>query len=369
MSDSKNKSVAHDFVKVTPRAAKRLLMIYLRAGLVPFLKSSPGMGKSSLITAAFHEMKWAMRDHRMSTSLPEDQNGLPDFTGEGKTRRATFVPFDIFPLESDPVPEGFNGHGLFLDEFNSADRQVQATCYKLILDRKVGQATLHPDTAIVLAGNLDTDNAIVNDLSTAMQSRVAHILMEASLAEWLQDVAYPQDFAEQVISYVNFAGTVSDFDPDHDEETFLCPRTLEFLSKSIKGMEVTGAPYNPDNDAVVAAGIIGASHALRFNAFMRVYSDIPTYEDIVKRPMDAKVAPKKDGMWATMGSIGKNFEMGDLRPVLQYTDKFPSEMKIMLMRMLRERNPEIQTEPDYVESVFKLSKHLNGKPLFEEGGI
>lgn len=368
MSTQKN-NPAHDFVKVTPRRARTLALAYLQAGLVPFIKSSPGEGKSSIVSSIFEEMKWHMRDHRMSTSLPEDQNGLPNFVGSGESARATFVPFDIFPLERDPVPRGYNGHGLFLDEFNSADRQTQATCYKIVLDRKVGQFNLHPETAIVLAGNLDTDNAIVNDLSTAMQSRLAHIHMVTSLPEWLQDVAYPRDFAEEVISYVNFAGTVSDFDPNHNEATFMCPRTLEFLSNTLKSMKGNQKPYDPDTDADIAAGVIGVSNALKFNAFMKVYAFIPNYADIVSNPMHAIIPDKKDGMWATMGHIGKKFKMEDLRNVLQYISRYPTEMQIMLMRMLRGQYPEINYEQPFVEMTVKLVRHLNGRSMFEDGNL
>lgn len=37
-----------------------------------------------------------------------------------------FMPFNIFPLENTPLPKGKNGWLLFLDEFNSAPKDVQA---------------------------------------------------------------------------------------------------------------------------------------------------------------------------------------------------------------------------------------------------
>ena len=55
-------------------------------------------------------------DIRLSTCAPEDLTGLPMF----ENGVAKFQPFDMFPLQSTPVPEGKNGWIIFLDEFNSA---------------------------------------------------------------------------------------------------------------------------------------------------------------------------------------------------------------------------------------------------------
>ena len=49
--------------------------------------------------------------------------GLPHFTKDGK---AEFMPFNIFPLENTPLPKDKDGWLLFLDEFNSATKMVQA---------------------------------------------------------------------------------------------------------------------------------------------------------------------------------------------------------------------------------------------------
>lgn len=110
--------------RVTPRTAKRLLTKVMAAGLVPFIQSSPGMGKSSIFKQIAKEFRLKLIDHRMSTSEPTDMTGLPRFTADG---RAEFVPFrGLFPLTDDPIPDGFDGWMLFLDEWNAASKQVQA---------------------------------------------------------------------------------------------------------------------------------------------------------------------------------------------------------------------------------------------------
>ncbi|UWJ04360.1 hypothetical protein [Escherichia phage vB_EcoS_Uz-1] len=173
------------------RQARNFIIRALKAGNVPFLTSSPGMGKSAIIRSIAEEFGMKLIDHRLSTSAPEDLSGLPFRNGD----RAEFIPFaDLFPIEGDKIPEGYNGWLLFLDEFPSARKEVIAAAYKLILDRMTGQKKLHPNVMIICAGNKATDRAIVNPLGTAMQSRVVHFEMELNFDIFVEDVMIPQQW-------------------------------------------------------------------------------------------------------------------------------------------------------------------------------
>lgn len=108
--------------------------------------------------------------------------GLPTFDQE----RVVYKPAALFPLEGDPIPEGYKGWMLFLDEANGASHAVQMASYRLILDREVGNHKLHKQVAIVAAGNLETDGAIVNTMSSALISRFAHFNIKLNRDDWLE---------------------------------------------------------------------------------------------------------------------------------------------------------------------------------------
>lgn len=139
---------------------------------------------------------------------------------------AEFVPFKgIFPTEDVKPMKGKEGFMLFLDEFNAMPRSVQASCFKLILDRMVGQHHLHPQTVITAAGNLSTDRGITNPISTPMQSRLIHLELEVSFDEWLQDVALPHKYDSRIIAFLSqYPSKLMNFRPDHNEKTFCSPR-------------------------------------------------------------------------------------------------------------------------------------------------
>lgn len=112
---------------VTPRQLAIKIEKAIRAGVVPMVKGSPGIGKSSIYAQVAKKLGLKMIDHRLSTSAPEDLSGLPEFfTDADGNRRARFAPFDVFPIEGQTIPEGYIGWLLFLDEFNSAPKSVQA---------------------------------------------------------------------------------------------------------------------------------------------------------------------------------------------------------------------------------------------------
>jgi len=335
----------------TLRQAETFLVDCVDAGLVPFIKSSPGMGKSSMVAAVSKQANLHMIDHRLSTSSPVDMTGLPGFD-KGIAR---FHPFeDIFPVETTPIPEGKDGFLLFLDEFNSALKSVQAACYKLILDRQVGQFKLHPYTAIVLAGNLSTDNAIVTNLSTAMQSRLIHLKIRLDFNEFMEDVALPQQWDARILAYLSWkSAALNDFDPDHTNDTFCCPRTWDFMNRLIKGKPVE------DHKIPLYVGTISPGVALDFVQFTKVYQNLPKIEDIVHNPGSAPLPGDSATKWATIIHLVEKADKKVFAPVCEYIRRFGIEFRLIFFRYIIARKPELRDHLEYAKAMSELSRHLH----------
>ena len=283
----------NNIYRCSPRQAKRYVLECLEAGLVPVLESSPGMGKSSIMREVAQELGLFLIDHRLSTSAPEDLSGLPRFRADGT---AEFAPFaDLFPLRGAAIPKGYSGWMLFLDEWNAASKAVQAASYKLILDRMTGQKHLHELCLMSAAGNLSTDRAITNPISTAMQSRVVHLEMEINFDEWLYDVALKQNYDSRIIAYLSqYPSKLMDFRPDHTEKTFNCPRTWEFMDRLIKGKEVTV------DRAAMYAGTITSGSAVDFIQFTKVFHNMVSIKDILANPKTCHVPQDNSTRWAVI---------------------------------------------------------------------
>lgn len=200
--------------------AAQMITKFIRAKIVVMLSGSPGIGKSHIVhqIAKAHGLK--VIDLRLAQCDPCDLMGFPMIDGE----KASYKPMDTFPIEEDPIPKGYNGWLLFMDELNSAAPAVQAASYKIILDRMVGNHKLHKNVAIVAAGNLETDNAIVQPMSTALQSRMAHLELVVDSKEWV-DWASSNEIDYRITSYINFRpDALYTFSPDHTDKTYASPR-------------------------------------------------------------------------------------------------------------------------------------------------
>lgn len=348
--------------KTTIRKVKQLVMEDIEVGLVAYLKSSPGIGKSAIVKAIAKQGNLKVIDHRLSTSAPEDMSGLPDMRGE----KAVFKPFDYLPIESDKIPDGYAGWLLFLDEFNSANKTVQAAAYKLILDKEVGQHKLHPNVYIVCAGNLDTDRAITNNLSTAMQSRLITYIIEFNFKEWMEDVVYKEGWDSRLIAFLTYKPQYAmDFRPDHNELTFSCPRTWEFMHKHLNGkifdtvLQDDGTYYFTMMDkAPKYAGTITSGVAAEFITFCGVGSKMPRIKDILADPLGLEVPQIAEIAWCTVAHCVENVTEENLTKLTDYIKRFPNTFRILFFRSLFVRHPTMRHHPAIGASALEIAKYL-----------
>jgi hypothetical protein len=251
-----------------------------------------------------------------------------------------YAPPEHFPLEGlDTLPAGKAGWLLFLDEFSSASLSVQAAGYKLVLDRMVGKYKLHKNVAIVCAGNKETDGAIVNRMSTAMQSRLVHLELDADVKAWLSWASEnSMDF--RVVSYIESRPEhLHLFDPNHNDKTFACPRTWEFVSKIIKDKETS--PRLLD----ILIGTISAGVAHEFNAHMSYCSELPSIGDIIANPNKIAVPIDPSLLYATSHMVAAYLDKDNAEKLMEYIKRLPIEFGTTAIRSALKRSKELLKLP------------------------
>lgn len=339
-----------------PRQIRKTVINCLFAGIVPFIRSSPGMGKSDIVKSIAKELNLKLIDHRLSTSAPEDLSGLPRFTKEGTAEFAAFE--ELFPLDTTPVPEGFDGWLLFLDEFTSAKKEVQAAAYKLILDRMTGQRHLNKKVVIVCAGNNITDRAIVNIIGTAMQSRIMHLHMVVDFEQWLADFALPNNTDHRVLAYLNaYPNKLLDFRPDHNEDTFCCPRTWDMLNRYVKVIQTDEEIIE---EAHALAGTITSGVALDFINFTKVYKNLVSISEVLKDPLNARIPGDNNGRWAMVSSMFEHVNEKNFESLCAYANRMPLDMRVLFYRFTMSKKPELRQHPAFAPAAVEMSNYLFG---------
>lgn len=334
---------------ISPKQAYNEVLKCISVGLTPLVTGSPGTSKSSIMAQLAKDHRLKLIDIRLSQYTPEDLNGLPM---RNDNHRAEFTPFDTFPIVGDKIPDGYEGWMVFLDEITSATKPVQAAAYKLILDRMVGNHPLHKNVAIVAAGNKITDKAVVNQMSTALQSRMIHYEMDVSHREWLE-YAIKNEFDHRITGFINYMPSrLMDFRPDHQDKTFPCPRTWEFLSRLIKGEKVS-----PEIGPRVA-GTIGQGAATEFITFAQEYERLPKFDQIVAAPDTLAIPTESSTKYATISMLIQNTTEQRVKEVVTYIERFDMELQVVFVRGLLTRLPEMRRNQVVSPYLLKMARYI-----------
>lgn len=319
----------------------KALDIAVLSHLVPFIQGSPGIGKSDVVKQIANKYKLKVIDIRLTQCDPTDLTGLPKLDGI----KATYLPFDTFPLENDPIPEGYQGWLIFLDEINSANKSLQAVAYKLILDRMVGQHKLHPNVIMMCAGNKETDNAVVNPISTALRSRLITLPLEPDVDSWL-NWANENNIDWRIQAYIRFSqlNGLYDFNPDEVDNAYACPRSWAMLSKLLQHI-----PQDKQNQyEELIRGTIG-NQVYQFNEFCNYYSKLPKFEDILKGTTHINTSLNIGERYLISGFIMNNNNKitndKEAKNVIEYLDNLGREFTIPFYALAVKNNPKLLALP------------------------
>lgn len=318
-------------IQVLPSQAKEAIKICMHSGNVCHLTGSPGIGKSDIIKSVAKKFNLKVLDLRLSQCDPVDLMGFPNI--DKGTGKSSYYPPDIFPLETDCIPEGYKGWLLFLDEFDSASRAVQASSYKIVLDKKVGNHNLHSKVFIVCAGNLQTDNAIVQELSTPMQSRLIHLELVPDFEEW-KEWAIENQIDDRIVAFLSYrVDLLHKFDPNHNDHTFPSPRTWEFASNIIK------KTTNKDILFPLLCGTIGSGAAYEFHGYMDVWRHLPSKMDLETRGKYIEIPSDMGVLYAVANYLYSIIEDTNTKAIIGYMTRLPIEFQVVAMRRILKAHP------------------------------
>ena len=336
---------------ITTKNLPTALIRVLERQLTPYIHSSPGMGKSEIVRKVATHFNLTLIDCRLSQMDPVDLLGMPAIKGN----RCEYKLPLMFPLVGDPIPEGKNGWLIFFDELNTANPAMQAGAYKLILENMVGDEPLHPNVVKVAAGNLDSDRAVTNRLSTALQSRMVHfnLVLDAERQDWL-NWAVDSNIDPRILGFIQFRkNLLHNFNPAHKDNTFPCPRTWVFLSTLIQGKKVLD-----ELDTIIAAGTVGEGPALEFMGFCRHYESLPTIQQILSSPETVPFPESPEVYFALTSLVAYEATPSNLSQLVKLVNRLPLDFQIVAWRTALRKQRDLINEPSMKAWVTQNAKEL-----------
>jgi MoxR-like ATPase len=273
-----------------PTAIAQALRVLIAVRQPVFIWGPPGCGKSAVTRQLAEALKLPLQDVRALLLDPVDLRGLPFLGSDGRSKWAT----------PEFLPQ--NGKGiLFLDELNAAPAMVQASCYQLVLDRKLGEYILPEGWAIIAAGNRDSDRAVTTRMPTPLRNRFVHLEFEVDVQEW-SEWAIRAGIRPEVIAFLRFRPELlSAFDRD-GPHAFPSPRSWEFVSRILDSLD---SQSNPSIEHELIAGAVGTGAATEVCSFLRTYRELPSIDAILLNPLQEPVPENAAAQYAVASALAR----------------------------------------------------------------
>lgn len=231
-----------------------------------------GIGKSDTVAELCQEMNGILYDIRLSLLEPTDLRGIP-FYNKDAGRMDWAPPVDL------PDAETASQHDVvfvFFDEVNSAAPSVQAACYQIALNRRVGQYSLPDNAVIIMAGNREGDRGVTFRMPAPLANRMVHLELRVDFDPW-HEWAVRNQIHPDVVGFLNFSkNSLYDFDPKSPQKAFATPRSWKFVS------DLLGDPdCSEDTFTDLVCGTVGEGLGLKFIAHRRIASSLPAPSDVL----------------------------------------------------------------------------------------
>ena len=294
-----------------------------------------------------HDGKFCFVDVRISQLDSTDLRGIP--TIDGKTTRWVTPNW----LPNRQTSKGI----LFFDELNLAPPSIQSSCYQIILDRRLGDYVLPDGWVIVSAGNRMEDRANIFDLPMPLANRLMHIeLRIPEVSEWVE-WALKHDIDSRIITYLNFKNHLYTFNDKNKDKAFATPRTWEYCSKMIKGID------DLDQLNILVSSCVGEAIGIEFTAYIKLKDSIDM-EDIIKNPSKAKIPEDISVRYAIVSNLLERFRKDKkiIKPILEVSNRIQPELVILLLKLIREQDSRILNEnintKEFKDIVSNYGKYL-----------
>lgn len=233
---------------------------------------------------------------------------------------------------------------LMIDELGKSNPSVKNALLRLILERKIGSYTLHPESIVFATTNLGAEG--VGDMMPPhMRNRITVVTArKPSNMQWIEWginngidhtlLGWCKDNPQLFNSFDDHANPDDNpyiFHPKQQRPAFVTPRSLEAASDVLK------ARGGMDDMTVTAAlmGTIGDRGAMDLMAFVKLADQLPSLESIRVSPETAKVPASAAAVcmvvYRTLAAMDKDL----MDPWMIYLDRLDKEAQGMFANGVR----------------------------------
>lgn len=317
---------------------QNLMYRYVTKSKPLFVHGTMGIGKSATVRqvaervakekgkkyleGVLDEKAYCLIDIRVSQLDPSDLRGIP--FPEGKTTRW------LIPSWLPTKGEGI----ILFDELNLAPPSIQASCYQLILDRRLGDYVLPDGWTIIAAGNRAIDKANVFPMAAPLKNRFSHAqLVVPSEEEW-RDWAMDNGINTDVIAFMAFKPSMLfKFNATSKDNAFPTPRMWAVASEMIDGVK------SIDEQFELVATCVGEGAAHEYRGFVKLKNKV-NVADILKNPEKVTQLKEVGLKYSLVSGLAEKYKSDRklLDKILLVIDHMDAEFGVFLLRLMKGMN-------------------------------
>ena len=299
-----------------------------------------GVGKSQIVSQIAADLQCEFLDVRAVQLDPVDLRGLPRITAD----QTEWVPPRFLPKEGKGI--------LFLDELTSAPQMTQAGCYQLVLDRRLGEYVLPDGWVVIAAGNPASERGVHFSMPRPLRNRFVHLDLEPDLDDWSK-WATKAGVRAEIVAFLRFKPELlHTSDTTSDANAWPTPRSWEMASNVLSGIanrqKTAFLSGTSDFEAQLLDGTVGPAAASELVAFLRLFRQLPSIDDILLNPDSAPLPTETSAQIAIATALGRVVTDNSIARGLRYLDRMPTEMRVMAVRDAAARDTAITHTPEFV---------------------
>ena len=317
------------------------------------LLSHPGRGKSEFIEhtmiplmSARDKKPWGFACAMLATYTPPDLIGY-QFKGEklmgGRMVSVTDPTMPLWMITRDGKAIWEYERGiLFLDEFGQAEGDVKRAAADLFLNRRIGPWQLPHGWVVVAASNLLSSRSGVTKSFDFIINRRAEFHIQddlQSLLKWMSKNDIGVEFTSFTEAYTEivFAEGVPD-----KQGPWTTPRSLVKVARVLDRMRDDKGFIPTDKTATrIASAWLGIEHAAQLMTHIKLGTEMPAVEDIIRDPDGTRVPPKPDAQMLVVHRLAHEVTEKTAKPIIQYVERMPKDFAVSFCRAACRRNSKL----------------------------
>jgi hypothetical protein len=245
------------------------------------IQGAPGTGKSDIIAEMCEENGWVLSVKYLSNMSLEQITGIPCKVEHGST--AIWSKPELFNFDfPEYAPEAYFTASeeeknkfvkvLLIDDFHLADRIMQKYLFQLLTYKSLNGYKLPENTAILLAGNRNTDRALANPIPAPVCNRLLFMEVKSDVKDWLDNFAFKHGVRSDITSYLYNNGDVCLSSEPLESGAWASPRAWTYLSYQMDAYEAMHGRIGISELKNMAAGLIGAENAGKFIEYRELFA-------------------------------------------------------------------------------------------------